>query len=75
MMTMPSSWEPKLVSPLVIGTAMVPQMPQSRCTGMAPTTSSILMRSSIGTAKTTITPPTAPMRVAMPRRRASAARR
>src|SRR6056297_692067 len=43
---------------------MVPQIPASRCTGIAPTTSSILNLSSIGTAKTTIRPPTAPIQSA-----------
>src|SRR6056297_342659 len=40
---------------------MVPQMPANRCTGIAPTTSSIFSLSSSGTVKTTITPPMAPI--------------
>src|SRR6056297_131353 len=39
-------------------------MPAKRWTGIAPTTSSILSLSSIGTVKTTITPPTAPIQSA-----------
>src|SRR6056297_964133 len=40
---------------------MVPQIPANRCTGMAPTTSSILNLSSSGTVSTTMIPPTAPI--------------
>ena len=45
-------------------TAIVPQIPANKCTGIAPTTSSIFSLSRKGTAKTTITPPTAPIKVA-----------
>jgi hypothetical protein len=52
--------------PLDHGTMKVPQIPASRWTGMAPTTSSIFSLSSIGTANTTIAPPTAPMISGLP---------
>ncbi len=64
--TMPTIWAPKLAPSLVSGTTSVPQMPATRWTGMAPTTSSIFSLSSSGTAKTTITPPMAPMTMARP---------
>ena len=63
-MTIEVSWTEKLAALLVKQTARVPQIPAKRCTGMAPTTSSIFKRSNRGTAKTTMTPPTAPIRVA-----------
>jgi hypothetical protein len=63
---MPVNCVTRLASGLVSTTAIVPQMPAKRCTGMAPTTSSIFILSRNGTANTTITPPMAPMRVAMP---------
>ena len=48
-----------------MGTATNPQIPATPCTEMAPTGSSIRMRSRANTEKTTITPPTAPIRVAV----------
>ena len=63
---MPSACVAKLASPLLSGTASVPQMPQNRCAGIAPTTSSTLSRSSSGTPSTTIAPPTAPISTASP---------
>ena len=52
---------PKAVPELLNGTIIVPQMPQTKCAGIAPTTSSTLSLSSNGTARTTKMPPTAPM--------------
>ena len=57
---------PYEASPFVAGTTIVPQIPAKRCTGIAPTTSSILNLSNIGTVTTTMIPPTAPISVAAP---------
>ena len=40
--TTPSNWVPNFAPEFVIGTANVPQIPAKPCTGIAPTTSSIL---------------------------------
>src|SRR6056297_3262229 len=51
----------RFASELLNTTAIVPQIPANRCTGIAPTTSSIFSLSRSGTVKTTMTPPTAPI--------------
>ena len=55
---------PNEASLFVSGTIKVPHIPAIKCTGIAPTTSSILNLSRIGTDTTTSIPPTAPNIVA-----------
>ena len=64
--TMPRICVKMLASLLVRQTAKVPQIPANKCTGIAPTTSSICNLSNSGTENTTIKPPIPPMRVAVP---------
>ena len=63
MVTMPSNWVPKPAPP-AMQAAMVPQMPQMRWAGMAPTTSSSFIISSALMPAVQRTPPTAPMMIA-----------
>ena len=66
---MPNSWTPIIlieVPPMLkITAARVPQAPQTPCTEMAPTGSSILILSKKSTESTTMTPPAAPMMTAL----------
>ena len=59
----PNSWTPNS-APVVMLAASVPQTPATRCTGMAPTTSSSFIRSISLVAREQSRPPTAPMMTA-----------